>query len=192
MNQHLSEDQFCRAVAGQSTADEQRHVDTCPACRTELGRFMAALAAFRSGVTVLADREAPRFALTVESRTAALSWRQTSTAVAVVATIALLAWIPESRRSPAPAAGRGSVPAVEEASEFFPLVYSTVPVTDGRIVRLEVPAAVLPAFGLEADSAQSRRGAVLADVVVGEDGLARAVRFVRPLRGHQGEKEKQP
>jgi hypothetical protein len=29
-----------------------------------------------------------------------------------------------------------------------------------------------------------RRGAIVADVVVGEDGLARAVRFVRPVGGH--------
>ena len=69
---------------------------------------------------------------------------------------------------------------VDAANEFFPLEYSTVPVTSGRIVRIEVPRAASVAFGLDPVDLVSARGdSVLADVVVGEDGLARAVRFVR-------------
>ena len=56
-------------------------------------------------------------------------------------------------------------------------MYSNVPVTNGHTVRLELPQAALTSFGLEADDAS---GTVLADVLVGQDGLARAVRFVRP------------
>ena len=57
-------------------------------------------------------------------------------------------------------------------------LYSNVPVTNGQTVRLELPQAALALFGIEADDAF---GTVLADVLVGQDGLARAVRFVRPV-----------
>ena len=56
-------------------------------------------------------------------------------------------------------------------------MYSNVPVTNGHTIRLELPQAALTSFGLEADDASAT---VLADVLVGQDGLARAVRFVRP------------
>jgi hypothetical protein len=47
---------------------------------------------------------------------------------------------------------------------------------------MEVPRVALTSFGVTpADSLNgSRPGTVLADVLIGEDGLARAVRFVRP------------
>jgi hypothetical protein len=67
----------------------------------------------------------------------------------------------------------------EVATEFFPLMYSNVPVANGHTIRLELPQAALTSFGLEADDAS---GTVLADVLVGQDGLARAVRFVRPAK----------
>jgi hypothetical protein len=68
----------------------------------------------------------------------------------------------------------------EVVTAFFPLPYSTVPMSSGRLVRLPVAEAALLAFGLE--QAQGRSGLVIAEVLVGDDGLARAVRFVRPVR----------
>lgn len=66
---------------------------------------------------------------------------------------------------------------------FLPLPYSTVPTSDAHIVRLTVPRAALVSLGLAAldwpDATPP--GSVVADVVIGEDGLARAVRFVRAL-----------
>jgi hypothetical protein len=70
----------------------------------------------------------------------------------------------------------------EMATAFFPLMYSTVPMSGGRLVRLEVPRATLRAYGLDgSEPAGSASKNVLADVLVGDDGLARAVRFVRPM-----------
>jgi hypothetical protein len=69
----------------------------------------------------------------------------------------------------------------EVATQFYPLVYGDVPVTGGNIIRLEVPRAAYASLGLEPlAGAGSRPDLVLADVLVGEDGLARAVRFVLP------------
>ena len=61
-------------------------------------------------------------------------------------------------------------------------MYSNVPVEDGHTVRVELPQAALSSFGLAADDTS---GTVLADVLVGQDGLARAVRFVRPATSAQ-------
>jgi hypothetical protein len=73
--------------------------------------------------------------------------------------------------------------SLEIATEFFPLPYSTVPVGDAQIVRLELPRSALAAVGLASRDLPTGEpsDSVQADVIVGEDGLARAVRFVRPL-----------
>jgi hypothetical protein len=71
----------------------------------------------------------------------------------------------------------------EVATVFFPLAYGTLPVTRGSIVRVEVSPAAVAALGIEPlDASRPQRDVVLADVLVGEDGLARAVRFVRTPR----------
>jgi hypothetical protein len=80
-----------------------------------------------------------------------------------------------------PAPADGGLGEGEVATQFYPLVYGDVPVTRGNIVRLEVPRAAYASLGLEPPAgAGSRPDLVLADVIVGEDGLARAVRFVLP------------
>jgi hypothetical protein len=72
--------------------------------------------------------------------------------------------------------------AREVTTEFLPLLYSSVPASHVQMVRLAVPRAALASFGLSPLETIDRASAdtVLADVLVGDDGLARAVRFVRP------------
>ena len=68
----------------------------------------------------------------------------------------------------------------EVATAFYPLAYGAVPVTQGNIVRVAVSPAAIAALGVEPIGVNtSPTDVLLADVVVGEDGLARAVRFVR-------------
>jgi hypothetical protein len=82
-------------------------------------------------------------------------------------------------------AGRGvpqtivNVP-IERTTDFYPLHYSSVPAADVHLVRLEVSRAALASFGLEGGDAPPNTAdtTVLADVIVGSDGLARAIRFV--------------
>jgi len=131
----------------------------------------------------------------VELRAAAAARRRrlrvVVSALAAAAAVALAATIPWSRlrsgENPS-----GSTPSAtagtrwEVTTAFMPLTYSGVPIVDGHVVRMEVPRASLVSFGLvPADGMEgAASGTVLADVVVGDDGLARAVRFVRrlPLR----------
>ena len=76
----------------------------------------------------------------------------------------------------------------EVATVFYPLAYSTIPVTQGSVVRLEVSAAAFAALGVEpVEWAGPQSDIVLADVLVGEDGLARAVRFVRTVANENQE-----
>ena len=71
------------------------------------------------------------------------------------------------------------VPAPTLRSDFLPLPYAHVPVATGHIVRMSVPRTALATFGLDPGRAGDTR-TVLADVFVGEDGIARSVRFVDP------------
>jgi len=69
------------------------------------------------------------------------------------------------------------VAATEElTTEFFPLRYGHVPISNGHLVRMEVPESAMESFGLP--PAAGGATTVMADVLVGEDGVARAVRFV--------------
>jgi hypothetical protein len=72
--------------------------------------------------------------------------------------------------------------SAEAATAFLPLVYSNVPFTNAQLVRMQVSRKALASFGLTTiDTRVDETSAtVLADVLIGEDGLARAVRFVRP------------
>jgi hypothetical protein len=79
----------------------------------------------------------------------------------------------------------------EVATAFLPLSYSGVPLMNAELVRIEVPRAALVSFGLAPVESldASSSGTVLADVLVGEDGLARAVRFVRPAASAAGQEQ---
>jgi hypothetical protein len=110
-------------------------------------------------------------------------------AATLVAAVSGSLWL--MRRSSGSADGAGFAarrPRIEVTTAFMPLVYSALPYTDAQIVRFEVPRNALNAFGLApadvpADVMPAASGnTVLADVLVGEDGLARAVRFVRAER----------
>jgi hypothetical protein len=81
----------------------------------------------------------------------------------------------------------------EQTTEFFPLHYSDVPAADPHIVRLEVSRAALASFGLETRETPVNDAAatVLADVIVGSDGLARAIRFVWPPSDARREEQRQ-
>jgi hypothetical protein len=96
-------------------------------------------------------------------------------------------------RSSSSAQGRPALLNGEMVTAFFPLSYSTVPMSRGRLVRLEVPRETVRAFGVDAtESALGMASStVLADVLVGDDGLARAVRFVRPVAGNRQEETQQ-
>jgi hypothetical protein len=71
----------------------------------------------------------------------------------------------------------------EVVTEFYPLMEAAdLEDSDSllavQVVRVELPASALTAAGLSVGSEMSNEP-VKADVVLGHDGLARAIRFVR-------------
>jgi len=111
-------------------------------------------------------------------------------AVAVLASAVLVpAWLtlrPDGRDTQGDDA---PVVARELVTEFFPLTYSNVPARGGYVVRMRVPRSALASFGIAPISNDVPPSGVLADVVVGDDGLARAVRFVRVINS-DGQEQK--
>jgi hypothetical protein len=120
-----------------------------------------------------------------EVRALARARRRTQAKLLAIAAILIMAvtipvWQLAERPPAAPPTPAPSDSGSDIATEFYPLTFSNVPMTGGHLVRLEVSRVALASFGLlPAESLGSRPGTVLADVLVGEDGLARAVRFVR-------------
>jgi hypothetical protein len=78
--------------------------------------------------------------------------------------------------SHAPAHGK---PAVKSEQPFvaIPYVAPLDPYERAEVVRMELPVSALIAAGLQVDT-DDARASVQADVVVGQDGRARAVRLV--------------
>ncbi len=120
-----------------------------------------------------------------EVRALAHARRRTQMKLLAIAAVLIIAvtipvWQLTERPPAAPQSSALSNMGSDTTTEFYPLTFSNVPMTGGQLVRLEVSRAALASFGLlPAESLGSRPGTVLADVLVGEDGLARAVRFVR-------------
>ncbi len=68
-----------------------------------------------------------------------------------------------------------------EGFVMLPAAANLPPFESGEIVRMELPVTSLPAYGLEI-APDARRPAVEADLLVGQDGQARAIRLVNSAR----------
>jgi hypothetical protein len=109
--------------------------------------------------------------------------------------IALPSWKPASRQALTSEPDRvvGGLDGYERelTTEFFPLTYSSVPASGERVVRMQVPRTALARFGVTSFVvADDRSSTVVAEVIVGDDGLARAVRFVH-VAGLDEQEQKQ-
>jgi len=83
--------------------------------------------------------------------------------------------IPEPKATPKPRP-RKRQPR-EIVTQFFPLLDVAPPFERGELLRVTVPASTMRSVGLPVN--EERIGdRVYADVLVGEEGLARAIRFV--------------
>ena len=129
----------------------------------------------------------PRLLAEVRSIARGRRRRNIATVLAVAAVlilaVALPAWRLRGRQAPPAAMPVRSARSTHEVvTSFFPLTYSNLPSEGAQLVRMQVPRKALVAVGLlSADVPPGAlTGTIQADVLVGEDGLARAVRFVRP------------
>ena len=103
------------------------------------------------------------------------SWSTALTAVVLAASVAALNWMVVRNHTSV-----DSVPA-EAASDMagfvaLPGAEAWPHFESGSLVRMDFPVSALAALGLQAESPT---GVVQADVVVGQDGVARAIRVVQ-------------
>jgi hypothetical protein len=79
-----------------------------------------------------------------------------------------------------PQRGSNSMVGNDYASDFIPVSYgaSLPPLESGRIIRVEMPRSVLAALGIPVNRDRMDER-VKADVLLGDDGLTRAIRFVQ-------------
>jgi len=103
-------------------------------------------------------------------------------AAAFVLGSALLIAVMVPGRAPVTTPTPRRVVASEVRTGYLPLTYGDLPMEESRVVRLAIPRTTLVTFGLAPVDVAESSEMVLADVVVGEDGLARAVRFVERRR----------
>lgn len=153
----------------------RRHLADCPVCRARLEEERAlsgglrALAGPFQAVRPEPDAEARALAA-FRSRGGSRHWARWA-ALGMAAAAALLLLVPVEAPPPAlpPAA----------AGEFVPL--RAAPVLEAEeaahLVRLAVPRAQLVRFGMPPNP-DGATGAVEVEVLLGEDGVARAIRFV--------------
>jgi hypothetical protein len=68
----------------------------------------------------------------------------------------------------------------EIATDFLPLTYGSdlTQLDNGQVVRVELPRSVLQSFGIPINAERAGER-VKADVLLGHDGVARAIRFIR-------------
>lgn len=115
-----------------------------------------------------------------------------SSAAAVLIAVLVPTW--RSWQSAADQPQQADAPVItrELVTEFFPLRYSNVPARGGYVVRMQVPRGALASFDVAPIPGETGSASVLADVVIGDDGLARAVRFVRVINSDSDRQEQKP
>lgn len=86
----------------------------------------------------------------------------------------------ESTNAVASTASNQSAAPVEVTTDFYPIGYSNTPNLQegGQLLRVELPRAAIARFGLPVNMDRAGQR-VKADVLVGSDGLAQAIRFVQ-------------
>lgn len=148
------------------------------------------------------DREAPA-AVELRLRSAfrrkykRLAWPYFAIAAAAMASFLLLLWVPKAATLKIPAVAAPAAPVVaianpavpkkpvpsqaaqpaEVVTEFYPLLDNPPPFERGELLRVSLPASAMRTVGLPV-SEDRLDETVQADVLVGEEGLARAIRFV--------------
>lgn len=154
MSQHLSDEQISNWLIGERTADDEAHVRECAVCRGEIARMEETFALFRESV--------PPFAYARGSERGRPARVAIALAAPILAAVLFLL-------GPAP---------VPSAAPFvaIPYVAPIAPYERTSVVRVNIPVAALVAAGFAVHGADP--GATLtADVIVGQDGRAHAVRL---------------
>ena len=194
--------EFWNTMPELSPGADHEHVRQCDACASRMARERELLAGLRAvssayqrvgapGRVETGLRAAFRGQMGVKSAVSSRSaWRLVLPWAAAAAAVVVLALFlvrgPRSNAAPNPARRGAEMAMVVNSSEAqsdddgfiaLPNAGKLADTEDVNLVRVEVPRSAMLALGLEV-SAERASELVQADVMIGPDGLARAVRFV--------------
>jgi hypothetical protein len=108
-------------------------------------------------------------------------WGIGAAAVAIAACLALVMLLAPHLPGRAPSASPAVAASLPlETAEFVPLPDADMdlPLEEATVVRVELPLSALAAIGMPVTDARSGER-IEADILLGQDGLARGVRFVQ-------------
>lgn len=177
------------ALDQETRAGALAHAARCPRCSRTLAAAKALSAELEELAAQTAAAEPPRrleHALRAAARqrksAPRITWSRIGAAAAVLAVMALLAagYLRHARPAgPAPATSATATDATR-AGDYIPLGYGEASESDVvLVVRVKLPAAMLTGLGWAGDAGTGGGTELLqADVVLGQDGVARAIRFV--------------
>jgi hypothetical protein len=164
------------------------HIEVCAGCAARFASERALTAELRALAASLEAAQAPpgleaalRAAFRGQRAKPAVMWQWWRGAMPIAASFVILVAgaVALLRRAPAPELAQPAA-SQELTTEFIPLVYENglFPAENVQIVRVKLPRIALVSFGLPIN--EDRAGEpVKADVLLGDDGVARAIRFVR-------------
>ncbi|HLN00643.1 MAG TPA: hypothetical protein VK335_15250 [Bryobacteraceae bacterium] len=164
MNPHLSEGQIADWAAGERDPEIDQHVRGCAVCAAELEQIGQAFSLFRESGKRWSEHW---YAVAPVRGAQAGSKLALAGAVAALVVAAVLL-----SRAPAPSGPQ------EEPFVAIPYVVPPAPYERTAVVRMVIPVAALPSAGITIQMADVS-GTVPADVLVGQDGRALAIRLVR-------------
>ena len=160
---HLCSDEITAWVAGERTAAAERHLGECAQCAGEVAGARKAIALFAESAQLWSahvERTVPPV------RAASVGRVRLACALALCVIVAAALSGP-----PAPRAS-SSEPFVA-----FPYVAPPAPYERAQIQRMDIPVAALAAAGFELRGPETA-SVVRADVLLGQDGRAYALRFI--------------
>jgi anti-sigma factor RsiW len=176
-SEHLSTEMLLRHLDRELDAAEQSragaHLAACPECRTGLAKLRAVsneIDEYAAELLVPEGPEQRRALIAALDRPMVMRPRKTYAMIAMAASVLLAVSLSVPTRVQAPAPK-----APPPNDTFIALPYSNPNLSnDGAVVmQVEVPRSAVAFAGVPAGD-----GPVKAEVVVGVDGLARAIRFV--------------
>lgn len=179
------------SMGARMPAEAAQHLDGCPACSKvweEERQLTAEFAALRGESRAAAA--APQVAAALDAAFAQQRRGKGGTefslrpvlalAAALLLTVAGLIWMRSSRPS-GPTSTVSQTPDREVYTNFFPLsaAASRFDMSEAsHVIRIRLPRGEMRRFGVPVQEGFERLS-VEADVVIGQDGIARAVRFVQ-------------
>jgi len=104
MNEHLSTTQISERLAGDRSGQNERHLQHCAACRSEVAAFETGLAALGQSIRYWAAQQdvTPSSEIDIRRSPARLSWRWVPASVVIGAAVFLpVHWNLEARREAA-------------------------------------------------------------------------------------------